>query len=62
MVVQVWGLNRDGIDTSPCCKIFISEIVEKEQHYISDSLNTLNERIIHSNTSTPTHERCRVRV
>ena len=29
-------------------KIFISEIVEKEQYYISDSPKALNESIIHS--------------
>ena len=33
-------------------KIFRSEIVEKEQHYISDSPKALNEIIIHSYTST----------
>ena len=31
-------------------KIFISEIVEKEQYYISDSPKALNESIIHSYT------------
>jgi hypothetical protein len=31
-------------------KTFISEVVEKEQHHISDSPKTLNESIIHSYT------------
>jgi hypothetical protein len=29
-MVEIWGLNQDGIG-SLCCKIFITEIKEKEQ-------------------------------
>ena len=47
-MVQVWGLqvNRDGIGIHT--KIFMSGIVEKEQHYVSDTPKALNESIIHS--------------
>jgi hypothetical protein len=51
------------IDEQVHTKIFISEIVEKEQHYIRDSPKALTESTIHIYTylnSNQLYERCRV--
>ena len=47
-MVQVWGIIEMALIVHAKIFIHVSEIVEKEQHYISDSPKALNENVIHN--------------